>query len=265
MLSPVAVRPGPSTFRTVNLKNGVQRSPEYLAVNRYGQVPALRHRGLTVVQSNVILDYLARATGCFEGATEQAALDGAGMALLGIGCRHQCRQGAALQHASARWTGGHGLFPAAGRRPRWAYVDAALARWAGLAGRRRPQRSPISAAGAAWSSWRRRGSRSPAGRSCSAGPRAWRRCPASRLPYRPEIPKRDTEFAGDDPPHDRMAFRPGVSALRRSGCRLPAGEFRVPLKEVGSLGQTRSRAAPPGARPSAAAAASGRSRSPPPP
>ena len=59
-------------FRTVNLKNGVQRSPEYLAVNRYGQVPALRHRGLTVVQSNVILDYLARATGCFEGATEQA-------------------------------------------------------------------------------------------------------------------------------------------------------------------------------------------------
>ena len=36
--------------------------PDYLAVNRYGLVPALRHRGLTVVQSNVILDYLARAT-----------------------------------------------------------------------------------------------------------------------------------------------------------------------------------------------------------
>ncbi|MFZ4407122.1 MAG: glutathione S-transferase family protein [Paracraurococcus sp.] len=62
----------PFGFRTVNLKNGVQKSPDYLAVNRYGQVPALRHRGLTVVQSNVILDYLARATGCFEGATEQA-------------------------------------------------------------------------------------------------------------------------------------------------------------------------------------------------
>ena len=39
-------------------------------MNRYGQVPALRHRGLTVEQLNVILDYLARATGCFEGATE---------------------------------------------------------------------------------------------------------------------------------------------------------------------------------------------------
>jgi glutathione S-transferase len=62
----------PLSFRTVNLKNGVQKSPEYLTVNRYGQVPALRHRGLTVVQSNVILDYLARTTGRFEGRSEQA-------------------------------------------------------------------------------------------------------------------------------------------------------------------------------------------------
>ena len=61
----------PFSFRTVNLKNGVQKTPDYLAVNRWGQVPALRHRGLTVVQSNVVLDYLARTTGCFEGATEQ--------------------------------------------------------------------------------------------------------------------------------------------------------------------------------------------------
>lgn len=61
----------PFSFRTVNLKVGVQQSPEYLAVNRYGQVPALRHRGLTIVQSNVVLDYLARTTGHFEGATEQ--------------------------------------------------------------------------------------------------------------------------------------------------------------------------------------------------
>jgi glutathione S-transferase len=61
----------PFSFRTVNLKTGVQKTAEYLAVNRYGQVPALRHRGLTIVQSNVILDYLARVTGTFEGATEQ--------------------------------------------------------------------------------------------------------------------------------------------------------------------------------------------------
>jgi glutathione S-transferase len=61
----------PFSFRTVNLKNGVQKSPEYLAVNRYGQVPALRHAGLTIVQSNFVLDYLARTTGHFAGATEQ--------------------------------------------------------------------------------------------------------------------------------------------------------------------------------------------------
>ena len=60
----------PFSFRTVNLKIGVQRSPEYLALNRWGVVPSLRHRGLTILQSNVILDYLARETGHFEGRTE---------------------------------------------------------------------------------------------------------------------------------------------------------------------------------------------------
>lgn len=61
----------PFSFKTVNLKNGVQKLPEYLAINRYGQVPALRHRGLTIVMSNLILDYLARTTGHFEPASEQ--------------------------------------------------------------------------------------------------------------------------------------------------------------------------------------------------
>jgi glutathione S-transferase len=61
----------PFSFRTVNLKNGVQKQPEHLARNRYGQVPVLQHRGLTLVMSNVILDYLARTTGKFEPASEQ--------------------------------------------------------------------------------------------------------------------------------------------------------------------------------------------------
>jgi glutathione S-transferase len=61
----------PFSFKTVNLKTGVQRTPEYLAVNRYGKVPSLRHRGLTILQSNVILDYLARTTGYFEPTAEQ--------------------------------------------------------------------------------------------------------------------------------------------------------------------------------------------------
>ena len=58
----------PFSFRTVNLKYGVQKEPPYLAINRWGVVPSLRHRGLTILQSNVILDYLARETG-----REQAA------------------------------------------------------------------------------------------------------------------------------------------------------------------------------------------------
>jgi glutathione S-transferase len=61
----------PFSFRTVNLKFGAQKEDWYLAINRYGQVPALAHQGLVVVQSNVILDYLARTTGHFEAKSEQ--------------------------------------------------------------------------------------------------------------------------------------------------------------------------------------------------
>jgi glutathione S-transferase len=61
----------PFSFRTVNLKIGKQNEPEHLARNRYGKVPVLKHRGLTIVQSNVVLSYLAQTTGHFEGKTEQ--------------------------------------------------------------------------------------------------------------------------------------------------------------------------------------------------
>jgi hypothetical protein len=83
----------PFSFRTVNLKTGVQKTPEYLAVNRWGVVPSLRHRGLTILQSNVILDYLARETGHFEGRT---ALAGARVAVVGGRPHYVCRQGATL-------------------------------------------------------------------------------------------------------------------------------------------------------------------------
>jgi len=65
----------PFSFRTINLKIGVQKEAEYLAVNRWGVVPSLKHKGLTILQSNVILDYLARETGIFEGKTEAAKWD----------------------------------------------------------------------------------------------------------------------------------------------------------------------------------------------
>src|SRR5216684_8729044 len=61
----------PFSFRTVNLKYGVQKEAPYLAINRWGVVPSLRHRGLVILQSNVILDYLARTSGHFEGEGEQ--------------------------------------------------------------------------------------------------------------------------------------------------------------------------------------------------
>ena len=61
----------PFSFRTVDLKIGKQNEPEHLARNRYGKVPVLCHRGLTIVQSNVILSYLAQTTGHFEGKIEQ--------------------------------------------------------------------------------------------------------------------------------------------------------------------------------------------------
>src|SRR6185295_20056613 len=61
----------PFSFRTVNLKKGVQKEAAHLSINRYGQVPVLQHRGLTLVMSNVVLDYLARTTGKFEPASEQ--------------------------------------------------------------------------------------------------------------------------------------------------------------------------------------------------
>ena len=65
----------PFSFRTVNLKIGVQNTPEYLALNRWAVVPSLKHRGLTILQSNVILDYLARETGIFEGKSAAAKWD----------------------------------------------------------------------------------------------------------------------------------------------------------------------------------------------
>ena len=86
----------PFSFRTVNLKFGVQKQPEYLAVNRYGQVPALRHRGLTIVQSNVILDYLGPHDRAFRRRHRTGAMDRARVAVVGGGQHHQCREGAAL-------------------------------------------------------------------------------------------------------------------------------------------------------------------------
>ena len=168
----------PFSFRTVNLKIGVQKEAEYLAVNRYGVVPSLKHNGLTILQSNVILDYLARTTGHFEGATEQQ--------------RWQAREWlsweadhitavAKVRH-SARFRASHPEVIAEFRPKAEAalsFVDKTVTSRPFLLGDRR---SPISAAGAAWCSWPRAASRSPTGRISKPGPTGSRRCPASRCP-----------------------------------------------------------------------------------
>ena len=51
--------------RFVDYFNGETRTPGYRAVNVMGEVPVLRHRGLTLSQSGVILDYLAATLGRF--------------------------------------------------------------------------------------------------------------------------------------------------------------------------------------------------------
>lgn len=55
----------------VNLREGDHKKPDYLALNRFGQVPVLvdHANGKALCQSAAILDYLADKTGQFGGAT----------------------------------------------------------------------------------------------------------------------------------------------------------------------------------------------------
>src|SRR5262252_4663956 len=53
------------TPRFVDYFGGETRSPAYRALNVMGEVPVLEHRGATICQSGVILDYLAANLGRF--------------------------------------------------------------------------------------------------------------------------------------------------------------------------------------------------------
>jgi glutathione S-transferase len=69
----LALAGAPFSYRHIDLGQGQQKTPEYLAVNRFGQVPALRHGDVTLVQSNVILRYLADVLGKFDARNEAEA------------------------------------------------------------------------------------------------------------------------------------------------------------------------------------------------
>jgi glutathione S-transferase len=58
-------------YRHIDLAKGQHKSPEFLRVNRYGQVPALVHDGFNMCQANTILEYLAEQTGKFAAASPE--------------------------------------------------------------------------------------------------------------------------------------------------------------------------------------------------
>ena len=67
----------PFDYVHVNLREGEHKRPEYLAKQRFGQVPLLvdNSNGRHLCQSAAILEYLADKTGKFGGATLQERMD----------------------------------------------------------------------------------------------------------------------------------------------------------------------------------------------
>jgi glutathione S-transferase len=66
----LALAGAPFSYRHVDLAQGAQKRPDYLALNRFGQVPAIRHGDVTLAQSNVILRYLADMLGKFSARND---------------------------------------------------------------------------------------------------------------------------------------------------------------------------------------------------
>ena len=68
----LALSGAPFAFEAVALRQGQHKTPDYLARNRFGQVPCLEHEGRHYVQSAAILEYLAEALHRFGGADAHA-------------------------------------------------------------------------------------------------------------------------------------------------------------------------------------------------
>jgi glutathione S-transferase len=66
----------PFAYRHVALREGAHKTPEFLKLNRYGQVPVLEDtsNGRTLCQAAAILEWLADATGKFGGASRDERL-----------------------------------------------------------------------------------------------------------------------------------------------------------------------------------------------
>lgn len=63
----------PHEVVTVDLKNGQHKTPEYLNMNRFGQVPVLEDEGKYIADSNAILVYAAKKFGKTDWLPEDPA------------------------------------------------------------------------------------------------------------------------------------------------------------------------------------------------
>jgi hypothetical protein len=91
----------PFSFRTVQPQDRRAEASGISGGQPLGVVPSLRHRGLTILQSNVILDYLARETGTSRAEPSNSA----GWRASG------CRGKPTTLRMSPRCATRHGFFP----------------------------------------------------------------------------------------------------------------------------------------------------------
>ena len=61
----------PFAYKHMDMQAGAHKAPDYLAINRYGQVPAVIDGALRLCQSGAILQYLADKFGKFGGKSAE--------------------------------------------------------------------------------------------------------------------------------------------------------------------------------------------------
>jgi glutathione S-transferase len=62
----------PFSFRYVSFQKGMHKTPEFLALSRWAQVPVLVDNGDTYLQSAAIVEHLAKTLGRFQGKDSTA-------------------------------------------------------------------------------------------------------------------------------------------------------------------------------------------------
>jgi glutathione S-transferase len=92
-------------FRYVSFQRGMHLAPEFRALSRWGQVPVLEHEGRVLVQSAVILEYLADTLSCFNAEELEARQHVREC----FACNRSAGLARSLQRAGALRRGGKGV------------------------------------------------------------------------------------------------------------------------------------------------------------